>query len=287
MKIAVFSDIHGNYVAFQKCLEYVLEQKVDTFIFLGDYLGEFPYPQQTMDILYMLKEQYTCFFIKGNKEDYWINRKYDESCVWKDGNHTVGAMQYCYENLTERDIAFFEGLPICREIKQEGAAPILACHGSPNKNNERMLADEENTKQIMEKCVQKYILCGHTHKQYVIEHGGTRVINPGAVGVPLHSGGKAQFMILQQKGYEWEYEFIQVEYDRERVIRELQESGLESRTPYWCRITKHLLQTGEVSHATVLGKAMKLCHEENGESKWYDIPDIYWERAIAELLDRN
>lgn len=35
MDIAVFSDIHGNYVAFQKCLDYVLEKNIDTFIFWG------------------------------------------------------------------------------------------------------------------------------------------------------------------------------------------------------------------------------------------------------------
>ncbi len=60
-KIAVLSDIHGNYIAFQKCLEYALVMGIRTFIFLGDYLGEFPYPQKTMEILYSLKEKYTCF----------------------------------------------------------------------------------------------------------------------------------------------------------------------------------------------------------------------------------
>ena len=44
MKVAVLSDIHGNYVALQKCLEHAGEQKVDAYFFLGDYLGEFPYP---------------------------------------------------------------------------------------------------------------------------------------------------------------------------------------------------------------------------------------------------
>ena len=54
MEIAVFSDIHGNYVAFQRCLDYVLARNINTFIFLGDYLGEFPYPQKTMEMLYNL-----------------------------------------------------------------------------------------------------------------------------------------------------------------------------------------------------------------------------------------
>ncbi|MDE7414826.1 MAG: metallophosphoesterase, partial [Lachnospiraceae bacterium] len=48
MEIAVFSDIHGNYAAFERCIEYVSARNINTFIFLGDYLGEFPYPQKTM-----------------------------------------------------------------------------------------------------------------------------------------------------------------------------------------------------------------------------------------------
>lgn len=283
MKIAVFSDIHANYIAFQKCLNYALEQRIDTFIFLGDYLGEFAYPQRTMDLIYSLKEQYTCFFIKGNKEDYWINRKYDEGCVWKNGNHTVGALQYCYEHMAEQDISFFESMPICQEIRLEGAAPILACHGTPYKNNEKLLPANSDTKRIMEECEQKYILCGHSHKQGAMEHAGKRVLNPGSVGVPLDSGGRTEFMILHQNAGEWEYEFVCLDYDRERVIQELKESGLEDKAPYWCQVTKQVLRTGETSHASVLGKAMKLCNEETGDSKWYDIPDKYWEQALMEM----
>ena len=75
MKIAVMSDIHGNYIALQRCLAHALEQNVDAYIFLGDYLGEFPYPQRTLEILYELKQNASCIFIRGNKEDYWLAEK--------------------------------------------------------------------------------------------------------------------------------------------------------------------------------------------------------------------
>lgn len=148
MEIAVFSDIHGNYVAFERCLEYVSSRNIHTFIFLGDYLGEFSYPQKTMEMIYALKEKNTCFFVKGNKEDYWINRRYDDNCEWKDGNLTVGALQYCYDNQTERDIDFFQSLSISQEIKFDNSSAILACHGSPNRNNEKMLPDNDKTNQM-------------------------------------------------------------------------------------------------------------------------------------------
>lgn len=73
MRIAVLSDIHGNYIALQECIDYALNRGIDTFILLGDYVGELAYPQKTMEILYSLKQKYNCFFIKGNKEDYWMN----------------------------------------------------------------------------------------------------------------------------------------------------------------------------------------------------------------------
>ena len=251
-KIAVLSDIHGNYIAFQKCLEYVLGMGIRAFIFLGDYLGEFPYPQKTMEILYSLKEKYTCFFLRGNKEDYWISRKYDENCVWKNGNSTVGA--------------------------------ILACHGSPDKNNEKMFPDGENTKGIMERCAGQYILCGHTHVQGSFSHEGKILLNPGSVGASLYSGGKARFMILYQNGEEWGHQFISLDYDKKKVIKEMEESGLWDAAPYWCRVTKYGMLAGEISHGTVLSRAMELCREETGKCDWYNIPEIYWEEAVQELL---
>lgn len=46
MKLAILSDIHGNYIALQSCLKHAWEQQVDAYLFLGDYLGEFPYPKR-------------------------------------------------------------------------------------------------------------------------------------------------------------------------------------------------------------------------------------------------
>ena len=47
---------------------------------------------------------------------------------------------------------------------------------------------------------------------------------------------------------------------------------------------KHLIQTGEVAHGSVLFRAMDLCREETGDSVWYDVPDKYWIQAIAEMI---
>lgn len=104
----------------------------------------------------------------------------------------------------------------------------------------------------MTSCVERYIVCGHTHIQQVIFNDRKIVLNPGAVGVPLNSEAKTQYMILESIGREWKYKFVSLDYDVDGVINEMHASGLWDITPYWCRITKHLLYTGKISHGTVL-----------------------------------
>ena len=285
MKIAVLSDIHGNYVALQECIKYAMNREIDTFILLGDYVGELAYPQKTMDILYSLKEKYNCFFIKGNKEDYWIDYQSNGEKGWNEFDSTTGSLYYTYHNLTLRDLRFFKSLSHKDELKFDDLLPITICHGSPQKVNEKLLPNNEKTFAIMENNATSYILCGHTHIQGKIEHKGKVILNAGAVGVSLHGKGKAQFMILQSTQDAWIEDFISLDYDVDSVVNDLHTSGLSKKAPAWCTVSEHLLRTGEISHGTVLAKAMALCKEKDGECSWPNVPEEYWNLAISELLD--
>lgn len=63
-------------------------------------------------------------------------------------------------------------MPISQKIQPEGFTAFTACHGSPFKVNEKMLPEDENTRQIMERTETPLILFGHTHVQRRIEHQG-------------------------------------------------------------------------------------------------------------------
>lgn len=198
---------------------------------------------------------------------------------------TTGALYYTYHNLTEEDLKFFKSLSYKMEIAFDNLPRITVCHGSPNLANEKMFPCDQKTFDIMEHSRNDMILCGHTHLQGVIEHNGKIVLNPGAVGVSLQCGGKAQFMILTDTEGAWKHEFISLNYDVEQVITDLKTSGLSMNAPNWCKVTEHLLKTGEISHGTVLARAMALCKENLGKCDWPRIPEKYWEMAIEEMLD--
>lgn len=100
----------------------------------------------------------------------------------------------------------------------------------------------------------------------------------------MHSGGKAQFMILHGDENGWKEEFISLEYNVKRMIREIYLDGLSEAAPYWSKVTEHLLLTGEISHGSVLAKAMQLCKEDLGECNWPNVPEEYWEKAVEEMI---
>lgn len=53
------SDIHGNYIALERCLDYAFAQGINSFIFLGVYVAELAYPESK------LKGYLDLFFEKG------------------------------------------------------------------------------------------------------------------------------------------------------------------------------------------------------------------------------
>jgi predicted phosphodiesterase len=284
MDIAVFSDIHGNYVALERCLEYAFTRGISTFFFLGDYIGELAYPKRTMQILYKLNDEYQCYFIKGNKEDYWLRYRAAGEKGWKDKNSASGALLYSYNSLTNRDLEFFAQLQQTQEIVIDNMPPIIICHGSPYQVNEKLLPDDDRTIEIMNSVKTSIILCGHSHVQGKIIHNQKCVLNPGAVGVPLLSNGKTQFLILHGNGEIWSDEFINLEYDVDKVIKDMHEVKLYEHAPYWSFITEKILRGSSTTNADILIRAMDLCKEETGDCIWPDINEKYWAQAVNEII---
>ena len=284
MDIAVLSDVHGNYVGLERCLEDAFSRNISTFIFLGDYIGELAYPERTMQILYDLNDRYKCYFIKGNKEDYWLNYRAGGEKGWKDKDSTSGSLLYAYKALSAKDLDFFAQLQPVQEITVGEMPAITICHGSPNKINEKMLPDDARTIEVMNSVKTSIILCGHSHVQRKILHNEKCVLNPGAVGIPLFSEGKTQFLILHGNGGIWSEEFISLEYDVDKVIRDMHEVKLDEYAPYWTVITENILRGSNASHGKILSRAMELCREETGDCVWPDIPEECWAQAVHEII---
>lgn len=284
MKIAVFADIHGNHLALERCLEHALSAGAERFFLLGDYLGELAYPRRTMELLYRLNAGAPCVFIRGNKEEYWLEHRATGSPAWRSGDSVTGALWYVYQTLQPRDLAFFEQMPRVRRVEPPGLPALTLCHGTPEAVGGRLVPEGEESREILECSETPLILCGHTHVQGKLQHAGRLALNPGAVGTPFFSGGKTQFLLLEGAGGCWKEEFVSLDYDVEQAIRELRQERLWQHAPSWTRVTESVLRGRDVSHGQVLARAMELCRRERGACHWPEVPEEYIRQAADELI---
>lgn len=142
---------------------------------------------------------------------------------------------------------------------------IAAYHGSHDAKGNKLQLNTDNSRLLFDDAEESVILCGHTHIQAEIRQEGRILLNPGSVGAPLGSHGMSQFLILAGEEGQWQYEFTDMDYDIEAVIRELHEENLYEKVPCWTIITEKLLQRGDISHGEVLERAMELLHNDTGE----------------------
>lgn len=286
MKLAVLGDIHSNYVALETCIRHALDKEADEFLFIGDYVSDCPYPQKTMQIIYEMKQKYRCYFIRGNREDYMINHRNNPQERWTYSSAS-GNLLYTYENLTQKDIDFYESIDIKGIYDKEGYTPFRYCHGSLTSSKELLLPDNPNMETIMNKLDVDLLISGHTHTQESRIYGSKKLIHPGSIGIPWYYKGKTQYMILHSSDnrFGWEEEFFQLDYDVNRIIEGFDSSGLSALAPFWARLNKHCLLTGEDYTTPCLMLAMNLCRQNEGVVNWPDIPEKYWEMAYEHYIN--
>jgi hypothetical protein len=172
-------------------------------------------------------------------------------------------------------------------VKTAGLPDIVICHGSPRRINEKFAMNAQSLNEIVSETDADYIVCGHTHRKMETTCGATRIWNPGSVGASIDDPYSYKFMILHGCSGEWKPEFISLEADTKRLVRELNDAGLFEIAPYWTRFTELMVtgKSGNHTHGSMLNRAMDICHEKYGECNWPKIPEECYAKAFSEILN--
>ena len=275
MKVAVISDIHGNYKAFEAFLEYIEEHPVDAIIGLGDYVTDSPYPQWTLGMLYDMQRRYPCYLIRGNREEYLLNND-KESQGWHYCSSN-GALYYTSLNVTREDLDFFESLPSARKVQIGDCPELLICHGAPEEIRGNFEFDLDLKDKVMKELDTKYLLGGHSHHQEAVVMYDKLYVNPGSLGLAIDEiGGRAEFAILKGNKDVWEPELISIPYDLDSFLQDFTECGLDDYGMILNRAVKKTLRTGKNYFFLSVCEACKLSGKplaEIGEDVWQQVAE--------------
>ena len=269
MKIALLSDIHGNYVAFEECLKYIDNNNFDGVIFLGDYITDCPYPQKTIHLVKQTMKKYKTWCIHGNHEDAMLNHKNNPD-EWKYNSQT-GDLLNTYNDLTDDDLLFFKNMPISQTIYLTNCKPFVICHGSPNNVRESLIESEGNSNDWLEIIETDYLFCGHTHKPFVYEYNGKKLINCGSVGMPMNNQTNTQFTQIAFADSEWKIRLISLPYNIGALLQDFETSGIYEKYHWWAKLLAKCLQTGIMYPHIALKRALEIsnnCNETLNEKHW-------------------
>lgn len=276
MRVAVVSDIHGNYKALEAFLEYIEEMSVDAVIGLGDYLTDSPYPQRTLSLIYEMQKKYPCHLIRGNREEYLLeNRRQDQGWHICSPN---GALYYTYQQVTEMDLDWMEALP-SEMVLQLGDCPELTlCHGAPGVMRGNFEFDKPLMEQSMKNLQTRYLLGGHSHHQTLERLYGKVYLNPGSLGMPVDEQGRhTQFAVMEGSSQNWEIELVTMDYDVDGFLRDFRESGIEEYGLYLTRAVEKTLLTGHNYFYYSVCEACKISQNplpETSEEVWRQVAEV-------------
>jgi len=278
MKLAILSDIHGNYLAFKACVDYIAQNDFDGIVLLGDYITDCPYPQKTIKLLKQVMKKYKTWAIRGNREQYMIDYRNKDITGLSYGSQT-GSLLYTYENLTSADVDFFCELPITQTIEIEDCKPFAICHGSPDDLRCVLKPNTEITDEYLKNSKTDFLLCGHTHKPFVYNAFGKILINCGSVGCPTNGQTKSQFSSFEFANNNWKNELINVEYDINEMLNDFEKSGILEKGKMWAYSMMKLLKTGENYPVKCIQKAWELAQKDNSS----ETTETHWQQAAKEL----
>lgn len=304
MKLAVISDLHGNYYALAEVMAFLRGQGIDGIIGLGDFVTDGPFPQRMMEALREMQEEFPCYLVRGNREEYLLENLWNPQ-NWKTGSSTSGLLDYTFRNLTSEDLAFFEQLPtdgvligkldeagklVPVFVPQEDVTPdtcrnslfpaLRLCHGAPGEIRRNFGLHPELLLSNLENLDAAILLGGHSHKQEQKEYAGKTYLNPGSLGLALDGvGGHTHFAILTLENNAWQTELFQLPYDLDGYLAEFDRAGLETHGNVLARSLKRTLTCGvnyfylTVKRVRELADALALT----------DLEESIWEKAEKEL----
>jgi len=214
MKIAVISDIHANVYALMNVLEDIDNEKVDTIICLGDLVGYGPHPNEVISII----RSRNILCIKGNYDSSVVDNEYS---YIRETPINSFSLPWAVHELREENRIFLENLPstITLNIANKN---LLFVHGSPNKINEYLFKDGDNTLNIMNSISSDVLICAHTHIPGIKEFANKVYVNCGSIGKSKIGRPNITYCILninKQDGIN--FQIKEIPYEFNKIVKDM------------------------------------------------------------------
>lgn len=211
MRIAIFSDVHGNRLALEAVLRDIEAHTPDAIANLGDQLWGAADPGGA----WALQQSLGAVTVRGNTDEFLLQAP--EALA--EGPRAWAS--WLTTQLPESTAATLAALPLVQSLAE---GEVVIAHGSLDDPWQALLFDlsgpapRPREEQELLAAAQRYpqarvFVVGHTHRELLRSVGGLTFINVGPVSRYLDGYPVARWLLLEQQRGHWCVQFRRVSYD--------------------------------------------------------------------------
>ncbi len=218
MRIAIFSDVHGNLSALQAVLDHIESQTVDLTLFAGDLCAMGPRPAECLRLV----RERRIPAVRGNTDEWLLNRgespeKLRRALVWSS------------TQLSDDERDWLGRLPFALRVSPTAGAAgdLLIVHANPHNINDILYPPEadqlarfgetrqsdDQLRELLGDVSAAALAFGHLHIPNIRRLDRLMLVNVASVNMPGDGDGRAKYAVLDWDGTDWRASHHQVEYD--------------------------------------------------------------------------
>ena len=235
MRLAVFSDTHGNCYALDVVLDDIRGQGADALVCLGDAIQGGPQPAELVGRLRDLNIP----TVMGNSDAWLLSGvESDAHLIPEERRKKLDlGRAWTLSQLSEADRAFIAAFQPAITLPLGGERSLLCFHGSPASYDQFILPStpEDEFQEILAPHADHICTGGHMHLQFTrrLRDSQNFFFNPGSVGVAYNheqTGGAAlldpwaEYALLTIRGAQVSLEFRRLPLDLDELAAIYQRS---------------------------------------------------------------
>lgn len=218
MRIAIFSDVHGNLSALGAVLEDIAGRQVDQAVFAGDLCLVGPRPESCVRVL----RERNIPAVFGNTDDWILGRQ-------RPPDQLAALTEWTHTQLSAGAGAWLQRLPFSLTINPT-ADPTTALHivhANPRDVNQRIYPSESEQMvrfgeirqsdaelaPLIEGLPARLLAFGHMHVPSIRWVGDRLLLNASSVSMAGDGDPRAKYAVASWDGGRWTAEHVRVAYD--------------------------------------------------------------------------
>jgi predicted phosphodiesterase len=254
MRIAIFSDVHGNLTALEAVLGHIKRQDPDLVLFAGDLCVFGARPGACAQRV----READIAGVFGNTDSWISNRPLlsDDIIAEKQARsqHVDTAVDWTLAQMDEMDLAWLRTLPFHRRVSptphpnddlfivhanpQDVDRPIQPAKPLQEKLYGEVKQSDDDLRPLLKGVIAGVISFGHVHIPNTRQWRDLTLANISSVSLPLDGDSRAKYGLLTWAVGRWTIEHKRVEYDVDQEVDYL----ARLKPPDWQKHIRQLQQ---------------------------------------------